>query len=128
MFALLSTARPIILSNIPHHLIIPPILQTTSLSSFQRKPHRFFVSTIENDLLRINQLAHSTDLRIQVIATNKREQRYEAIPRITTPITILADHDIELLSGSLSYIFSLFEDSNISTVSTRRQGSSSLVT
>jgi cellulose synthase/poly-beta-1,6-N-acetylglucosamine synthase-like glycosyltransferase len=79
------------------------------------------VSTIESDLLRITKLAHSIDPRIQVIAAsfaNKRQQIYEAIPRITTPITILADDDIKLPSESLPHILASFEDSKIGAVGT----------
>ncbi|KAH6714528.1 putative polysaccharide synthase Cps1 [Leptodontidium sp. MPI-SDFR-AT-0119] len=64
---------------------------------------------------------HNIDLRIQVITAsfaNKRQQIYEAIPRITTPITILADDDIKLPLESLLHILVLFKDSKISVVST----------
>jgi hypothetical protein len=80
------------------------------------------VLTIESDLLRITQLAYSIDPRIQVIAAsfaNKRQQIYKAIPRITTPITILADNNIELPLKSLPHILAPFEDSNIGVVGTR---------
>ena len=82
------------------------------------------MSTIESDLLRITELAHSIDLRIQVIAANfanKRQQIYEAIPRITTSITILADDDVELPSKSLPHILAPFEDSNVGAVGTRQR-------
>jgi hypothetical protein len=49
---------------------------------------------------------------------NKRQQIYEAIPRIIIPITILADNNIKLPSESLPYILAPFEDSKIGTVST----------
>jgi cellulose synthase/poly-beta-1,6-N-acetylglucosamine synthase-like glycosyltransferase len=82
------------------------------------------VSTIQSDLLRITELAHSIDPRIQVIAAsfaNKRQQIYKAIPKITTSITILADDDIELPSGALPHILAPFEDSNVGAVGTRQR-------
>ncbi|PVH71022.1 glycosyltransferase family 2 protein [Cadophora sp. DSE1049] len=90
-------------------------------SCLATKPHEILVSTIESDLLRITELAHSIDPRIQVMAAsfaNKRQQIYEAIPRITTSITILADDDIELPSKSLPHILAPFEDSKIGAVGT----------
>ncbi|KAG4419336.1 hypothetical protein IFR04_007484 [Cadophora malorum] len=93
-------------------------------SCLTTKPHEILVSTIESDLLRITELAHSIDLRIQVIAANfanKRQQIYEAIPRITTSITILADDDVELPSKSLPHILAPFEDSNVGAVGTRQR-------
>jgi cellulose synthase/poly-beta-1,6-N-acetylglucosamine synthase-like glycosyltransferase len=75
-------------------------------------------------MLRITKLAHRIDPRIQVIAagfTNKRQQIYEAIPRITTLITILADNDIELPSKSLPHILAPFEDRNVGAVGTRQR-------
>jgi cellulose synthase/poly-beta-1,6-N-acetylglucosamine synthase-like glycosyltransferase len=49
---------------------------------------------------------------------NKRQQIYKAIPRITAPITILADDDIELPSKSLPHILAPFKDSKIGAVGT----------
>jgi hypothetical protein len=63
--------------------------------------------TINSNLLRITKLAHNIDARIQVIAVsvaNKREQIYKAIPRITTPLTLMANDDIELPPKSLPHI------------------------
>jgi len=85
------------------------------------RPNEIIVSTIESHLLRITNLAHSIDPKIRVIATsfaNKRQQIYEAIPRITTSITILADDDIELPPKSLPHILAPFEDSKIGAVGT----------
>ncbi|KAG9231513.1 putative polysaccharide synthase Cps1 [Amylocarpus encephaloides] len=73
------------------------------------KPHEIRVSTIESDLLRITELAYSIDPRIQI---------YEAILRITTPITILADDNIKLPLESLPHILTLFKDSKIGVVGT----------
>jgi hypothetical protein len=49
---------------------------------------------------------------------NKRQQIYEAILRITTLITILANNDIKLPLESLPYILTLFKDSKVGVVST----------
>jgi cellulose synthase/poly-beta-1,6-N-acetylglucosamine synthase-like glycosyltransferase len=79
------------------------------------------VITINRNLLPITELAHSIDARIQVIAVsvaNKREQICEAIPRITTKLTLMADDDIELPSKSLPHILAPFEDSEIGAVGT----------
>jgi hypothetical protein len=79
------------------------------------------VLTIESNLLQITKLAHSINLRIQVIAAsfaNKRQQIYKAILRITTLITILADDNIKLPLELLPYILTPFEDSKIGAVST----------
>jgi hypothetical protein len=72
-------------------------------------------------LLRITKLAYSINVRIQVIAVsvaNKREQICEAILRITTTLTLIANNDIELPLKSLPYILALFEDLEVSAVST----------
>ena len=77
--------------------------------------------TTDSNLLRITELAHNINIRIQVIAVsvaNKREQICEAIPRITTPLTLMADDDIELPPKSLPHILALFEDLEISIIST----------
>jgi hypothetical protein len=79
------------------------------------------VITINSNLLRITELAHNIDARIQVIAVsvaNKREQIYEAIPRITTPLTLMANNNIELPPKSLPHILALFKDLEISAIST----------
>jgi len=79
------------------------------------------VITIDSNLLRITELAHNIDARIQVIAVsvaNKREQICEAIPRITTPLTFMADDDIELPPKSLPHILAPFEDLEIGAVGT----------
>ena len=112
--------------------IIPTIYREDQHNDFElclrsclaTKPYKIIVLTIESDLLRITELAHSIDLRIQVIATgfaNKRQQIYEAIPRITTLITILADNDIELPSKSLPHVLALFENSKIGAVGTSQR-------
>ncbi|KAH8769332.1 polysaccharide synthase Cps1 [Hyaloscypha finlandica] len=85
------------------------------------KPYEILVIIIDRNLVRITELAHSIDARIQVIAisvANKREQICEAIPRITTPLTLIADDDIELPPKSLPHILAPFEDLEVSAVST----------
>ncbi|TVY14802.1 hypothetical protein LARI1_G008624 [Lachnellula arida] len=121
-FASLSTAHDVT-------VLIPTICREDQYDDFRLclrsclaiKPHEIRVSTIESDLLRITKLAHSIDPRIQVIAAsfaNKRQQIYEAILRITTPITILANDDIKLPSESLPHILAPFENSKIDAVGT----------
>ena len=93
-------------------------------SCLATKPYGIIISTIESNLLRIADLAYSIDPRIQVISAsfaNKRRQICEAIPRITTSITILADDDIELPSTSLPHILAPFEDSIVGAVGTRQR-------
>ncbi len=53
-----------------------------------------------------------------VSVANKREQICEAIPRITTLLTLIANNGIELPPKSLPHILTLFEDSKISAVGT----------
>jgi len=82
------------------------------------------VITINRNLLRITELAHNIDARIQVMAisvVNTREQICEAIPRITTPLTLMADDDIELPSKSLPHILAPFEDPEIGAVGTSQR-------
>jgi cellulose synthase/poly-beta-1,6-N-acetylglucosamine synthase-like glycosyltransferase len=93
-------------------------------SCLATKAYGIIVSTIESNLLRIADLAHSIDPRIQIIAAsfaNKRLQISEAVPKITTSITILADDDIELPSKSLPHILAPFEDRNVGAVGTRQR-------
>jgi cellulose synthase/poly-beta-1,6-N-acetylglucosamine synthase-like glycosyltransferase len=94
------------------------------------EPHEILVITTNRNLLRIIELAHSIDARIQVMAVsvaNKREQICEAIPRITTTLTLMADDDIELPPKSLPHILAPFEDLEVGAVGTcqrirRREG------
>ena len=77
--------------------------------------------TINRNLLQITELAYSINARIQVIAinvANKREQICEAILRIITTLTLIADNDIELPLRSLPYILVLFKDLEVSAIST----------
>lgn len=53
-----------------------------------------------------------------VSIANKREQICEAIPRITTTLTFMANDDIELPLKSLPHILALFEAREVSAVST----------
>jgi cellulose synthase/poly-beta-1,6-N-acetylglucosamine synthase-like glycosyltransferase len=79
------------------------------------------VITTDSNLLRITELVYNIDIRIQVIAVsiaNKREQICKAIPRITTPLILIADDDIELPPKSLPHILALFEDLEISAIGT----------
>ncbi|KAI1299769.1 polysaccharide synthase [Xylaria venustula] len=86
-------------------ILIPTICREDQYDDFKlclqsvlaTKPHGVLVSTVKSDLLRITELAHNIDSRIQVMAAsfaNKRQQIYEAVPRIKTKITILADDDV----------------------------------
>ena len=79
------------------------------------------MSTIESDLLRITELAHSIDPRIQVIAAsfaNKRQQIYEAIPRITTKFVYLTDDDVQWPPEFIRHTLAPFEDGKIGAVGT----------
>jgi len=72
-------------------------------------------------LLQITELIYSINAKIQVIAisvANKREQIYKAILRIITTLTLIANNDIELPLRSLPYILALFEDLEVSAIST----------
>ena len=72
-------------------------------------------------MLQITELIYSINAKIQVIAisvANKREQIYKAILRIITTLTLIANNDIELPLRSLPYILALFEDLEVSAIST----------
>ncbi|KAI9899028.1 hypothetical protein N3K66_005489 [Trichothecium roseum] len=85
------------------------------------KPSELILVTTLDKKKDLECLARSLNYRVRVMATNianKRIQVCEALPKVTTPITIMADDDVTWPSTLLPWILAPFEDPKIGGVGT----------
>ena len=109
-------------------MVIPTIhnafeeLRPSLQSILACKPHELILVTTLDKKKGLEQLAKSLNYpRVRVMAApiaNKRIQVCEALPKVTTPITIMADDDVTWPSTLMPWILAPFEDSKIGGVGT----------
>ncbi|TLS27846.1 hypothetical protein PpBr36_00686 [Pyricularia pennisetigena] len=109
-------------------VVIPTIhdnfdeLRPSLESILATKPHELIMVTTANkfeDLQRVVKTLSSSNIRIFCTQyANKRIQVCEALPKITTRITIMADDDVTWPSTMMPWILAPFEDPKIGGVGT----------
>ncbi|KAF2666871.1 putative polysaccharide synthase Cps1, partial [Microthyrium microscopicum] len=134
-FAIL-TYRPISIPDDPQYTsddvtgVIPSLegdsaeLRETILSNLRNGISRIIIVTIHSNLEKAQRVAKEISSKIQVLSVehpNKRNQMCEAIPHVTTKITIFADDDVIWPSTMLPWILAPFENPKVGGVGTSQR-------
>jgi len=88
------------------------------------RPAELILVTTHDRRPALESLAKSLDYNVRVLATsiaNKRLQVCEALPKVETPITIMADDDVTWPSTLMPWILAPFEDPRIGGVGTNQR-------
>jgi len=101
---------------------VPEELRPSLESILRCQPHKLLLVTTADKHAGLSKLAKTFPVsNIQVLSTpiaNKRLQVCEALPQVTTRITVMADDDVTWPSTLMPWILAPFEDERIGGVGT----------